>query len=76
MEVVVVSGGRGGGVVVVSDVVVGTVASSFFAKWANPRLFLFIFVVLTSSFNYELKKHSCAWDSNPGPQGGNCRWIL
>ena len=43
-------------------------------KWANPGLFLFIFVLFLLQFQYKLKKHRwCAWDSNPGPQDGRRR---
>ena len=39
----------------------------FFKKWANPGLFLFIFVLFSSQFKCKLKKHRCcAWGSNPG----------
>ena len=46
----------------------------FVKIWANHGLFLFIFVLFTSQFNYKLKKHRwSAWDSNPGPQNGKHR---
>ena len=45
-----------------------------FFKWANPGLFLFIFVLFWLQFQFKLKKARwCAWDSNPGPQDGR-RW--
>ena len=51
-------------------------------KWANPGLFLLIFVLFTFQFKWQiynlnkLKKHRCcAWDSNPEPQDGMCRRI-
>ena len=47
--------------------------NSFF-KWANPGLFLFIFVLFSLQIQYKLKKHRwCAWDSNPGLQDGRRR---
>ena len=49
---------------------------NIFFKWANPGLFLFIFVLFSSQFKYKLKKHRCcAWGSNPGPQDGRCGRI-
>ena len=47
----------------------------FFLKWANPGLFLFIFVNFLDTISIKNgKKHSwCAWDSNPGPQDGRRR---
>ena len=43
---------------------------SFLIKWANPSLFLFIFVLSTwHKSNIYWEKHWwCAWDSNPGLQ--------
>ena len=39
-------------------------------KWANPGLFLFIFVLFTLQLKFKLKNRSVdvllAWDSNPG----------
>ena len=48
----------------------------FFKKWANPGLFLFIFVfpTLHNSIN-SWKRRWCAWDSNPGQQDGSRRRI-
>ena len=55
-----------------------------FLKWANPGLFLFIFVRFTVPIQmtivqfeqYKLKKHRwCDWDSNPGQQNGRRRQI-
>ena len=56
----------------------------FFKKWANPSLFLFIFVHFTFEINWQIyslnynnwKKHRwCTWDSNPGRQDGRLRQI-
>ena len=56
----------------------------FFKKWANPDLFLFIFVLFTFQFKWQIynlnninwKKHRwCAWDSNPGQLDGRHRRI-
>ena len=52
---------------------------NLFFKWANHRLFLFIFVLFTFLFkwkyiiwNIKLKKHRCCvCDSNPGPVGAD-----
>ena len=54
----------------------------FFFKMCQSRpLYLFIFVLFTFKFNWQiyslkLKKHRwCAWDSNPGRQDGRRRRI-
>ena len=61
----------------------GTTIYLFF-KWANPGLFLFIFVLFTFQFKWQIynlnninwNKHRwCAWDSNPGWQDGRRRKI-
>ena len=53
-------------------------------KWTNHGLFLFIFVIFTFQFIWQIynlndvkwKKHRwCAWDSNPGRQDGRHRQI-
>ena len=58
--------------------------ATFLKKWANPGLFLSIFVLFTFQFKWQIynlyninwKKHSwCAWDLNPGWQDGRRRRI-
>ena len=42
-----------------------------FFKWTNPGLFFVIFVLFSSHFKYEFKKHRCcAWGLNLGLQDG------
>ena len=59
-------------------------AAVFFFKWANPGLFLFIFVLFTFQFKWQIynlnnknwkKRRWCAWDSNPGWHDGRRRRI-
>ena len=50
---------------------------SFKKIFTYPGLFLFIFVLLTSQFNYKLKKYGCsAWDSNTGPQVDSIETVV
>ena len=35
-----------------------------------------LFLSFSQKFKYKLKKFwCCAWESNPGPQDGRCKWI-
>ena len=34
----------------------GAIINVFFVKWANPGLFLFVFVLFSLQFQYKLKK--------------------
>ena len=56
----------------------------FFKKWNNPGLFLFIFVLFTLQFKWQIynlnnikwkKRRWCAWDSNPERQDVRHRQI-
>ena len=55
----------------------GNKLGTYLIKCAKPGLFLFILVLfqhndkLSTKFDYKW----CVWYSNPGPQGGRCRWI-
>ena len=50
--------------------------ASSIKNWANPGLFLFIFVFFTLHISMNWWKHRwCAWDLNPGWQDGRRRRI-